>query len=110
MLDDMNTEQPTTAPVACTLDAGAMSGREQEWQTVMTTALRRRVATPSGVLLEFRPDPETDHALLDLVHAERGCCAWASWTLASSSESTLVEVSAGEPGVPVLHAMFVTMP
>lgn len=94
---------PENAPIACSLDD--LSGREQEWSAVIAAALRTKVATQNGVRLNFAPTPDTAHALLDLVAAERQCCAWAEWTLTSTPAATVVEVTA-DPGTDVLHAMF----
>jgi hypothetical protein len=58
------------------------------------------------VRLEFAPDHAIAHALLDLVAAERGCCAWASWTLTSTLDATVLEAQADESGTTALQAMF----
>src|SRR5215467_13987724 len=91
--------------IACTLGADDLTTRQQSWFAVMDAALRSKTATPTGVRLEFDPDPEAAHTLLDLVASERSCCAWASWSLTNTQHSTSVEVAAAESGVPVLHAM-----
>ena len=93
-------------PIACGLGAGDMDARERAWRAVGVAALRARTAIPNGVRLEFEPGRETAHALLDLVAAERDCCAWASWILVSAGEATVVEATADQSGTPALHAMF----
>ncbi len=97
-------------PIACTLGADDLRIRQESWFAVMAAALRSKTATPMGVRLEFDPDPDAAHTLLDLVASERSCCAWASWSLTSTRHSTSVEVDADESGVPVLHAMFEQTP
>lgn len=92
-------------PIACSLAGEDVIARQQTWRTV-AAALRTRSATPTGLRLEFEPDPVTAHVLLDLVAAERDCCAWASWTMTSTADATVVEAAADESGAPVLHAMF----
>ncbi len=97
---------PDDAPLACSLSKPDRMSRTDTWQRVTDAALRSRVATPTGVRLEFEPSPATAHVLLDLVAAERGCCGWASWTLTDRADSTMVEATADESGADVLHAMF----
>jgi hypothetical protein len=101
---------PSDPSTACALGVDGMKLREETWRAVTDAALRTKVATSSGVRLEFHASPETAHALLDLVIAERRCCGWASWTLASTRDATVVEASAGKLGVRVLHAMFQLRP
>ena len=96
--------------IACTLGADDLRTRQESWFAVIQAALRNKTATPTGVRLEFDPDPEAAHTLLDLVASERSCCAWASWSLTNTQHSTSVEVDADESGVPVLHAMFEQTP
>ena len=97
-------------PIACTLGADDLTIRQESWFAVMAAALRSKTATPTGIRLEFDPDPEAAHTLLDLVASERSCCAWASWSLTNTQHSTSVEVDADESGVPVIHAMFEQTP
>lgn len=98
------------APTACSLAGEDMNAREQAWRAVAAAALRSRSATPTGVKLAFEPDCETAHTLLDLVAAERDCCAWASWTITSTADATVVEVAADDFATPVLQAMFEPRP
>jgi hypothetical protein len=95
-------------PVACTLPAADLGGRQREWRSVTAGALRARTPVQDGVRLEFRPDPEVARHLLDLVAAERSCCAWASWTLHSTAEATVVEVTAAGRAAEVRALLEVT--
>lgn len=97
------------APIACSLDDVGKRERGTEWKAV-AGRLRARLATPTGVRLEFDTNLETGHALLDLVAAERACCGWATWTLTSTPDATVIEATAAEPGPSVLHAMFEVTP
>lgn len=92
-------------PIACSLPAAALREREQMWSRLAATALRRRVATPSGVRLEFVADHVVAHQLLDLVQAERECCGWASWNLSQSAAETVIEVSADGPAIRAVRQM-----
>jgi hypothetical protein len=95
-------------PVACMLPAADLGGRLREWRSVTAGALRARTAVPDGARLEFRPDPQVARRLLDLVLAERSCCAWASWTLHSTAEATVVEVTAAGRAAEVRALLEVT--
>ena len=101
---------PENEPIACSLDAAGGEERIREWAGVLGGALRVKVATARGVRLDFAPVPDATRALFVLVVAERECCAWASWTLTSTGEATVVDVTAGGGGRDVLHAMFDVRP
>jgi hypothetical protein len=90
--------------IACTLDAGKRSTRGDEWRAVAGTG--ERSAISGGVRLQFRPEAATTHQLVDLVAGERDCCGWASWTLTSSADATVVEVTAPGDGAAALQALF----
>jgi hypothetical protein len=99
---------PNDAPIACSLED--VRTRETQWEAVIASGLRSRCATPTGVRLEFDSSLETSRTLLDLVASERDCCGWATWTLTSTLDGTLIEATAGEPGPSVLQAMFKVTP
>jgi MerR family transcriptional regulator, copper efflux regulator len=96
---------PDESPLVCTLGDDDAKARREAWQAA-GAGLHSLVATPTGVRLAFGPDAGTAHVLLDLVAAERRCCAWASWTLTSSEAATVVEVDTRESAVQGLQAMF----
>lgn len=101
-------EEPTSepAPIACSLSSASLRDRETEWATLAATSLRKKVPTTSGVRLEFEPDHDTTHQLLDLVIAERECCAWAAWDLTHTAAATTLNVTAEGEGARVLQQMF----
>lgn len=92
--------------IACTLDTGERAARGGEWREVVTAGLEDRGCIPGGVRLRFRPDAATTHQLVDLVAGERDCCGWASWTLTSAADVTVVEVTAPGDGAGALQALF----
>lgn len=98
----------TTDPIeiACRLTPVDLSAQQRGWRALAETSLRTRAATESGVRLEFDAEPATAHALLDLVRTERDCCAWASWTLTSTADATVVDIGARGAGSAALRAMF----
>jgi hypothetical protein len=96
--------------IACALTPDDLGRQQHSWRSLADTALRTRTATEDGVRLEFDAEPATAHALLDLVRTERGCCGWASWTLVSTADATVVEVAAPGDGAAALRAMFLAAP
>ncbi len=101
---------PDAAAIACTLAPNDHERRVQVWQDVTSRTLRGKTATAVGVRLDFAPDHETAHTLLDLVTAERDCCGWATWTFTSTKESSQIEVAAEGAGAATLHTMFEVTP
>jgi hypothetical protein len=98
------------AAIACNLSAAELGDRTAAWRAITSRALRTRAAIPQGVRLVFGPDHQTAHELLDLAAAERGCCAWAAWVLTSTSDATVVEVTADGHGAATLQTMFEVTP
>lgn len=90
--------------IACTLDTGERAARGDEWRKIVGTG--ERSAIPDGVRLRFPPSAATTHQLVDLVAGERDCCGWASWTLTSADDATVVEVTAPGDGAGALQALF----
>lgn len=99
------------APVACTLDADDLGGREREWQALLTGALRAGRTIEGGVELRLH-DAEgvADHARR-LAEAERACCPWFATTITEQSirgerEVVVRMVAADSTGAATLAAMF----
>jgi Tfp pilus assembly protein FimT len=98
------------AAIACRLPAVEWPDRVGAWQAVTSSTLRTKTAVPRGVRLTFGPDHQAAHRLLDLVAAERHCCAWASWRLMTTADATVVEVTADGHGAETLQALFEVTP
>jgi hypothetical protein len=94
------------AAAACSLSKAEWRHQTQAWQAITDSALRAKTAIPRGVRLTFEPDHTIAHSLLDLTTAERDCCAWATWQLTSTSDATLIEVTADGQGTETLQTMF----
>lgn len=85
---------PAPAAIGCTLSSADLRDRKDRWRSVIDVALRAKRRIDGGVLLEFEPRPEITRELADLVAAEGECCAWARWSLVTTSSVSLVEVRA----------------
>jgi MerR family transcriptional regulator, copper efflux regulator len=98
--DDLGGE----VPIACTLGAGEMSSRLDEWNALLEHVAVRRGLT-DGLRLEFRPGTDvTDIARL--VAAEQTCCGFFEFALTINARGIALEVHAPPDGQPVLTALF----
>ena len=99
-------------PIACTLGAGAMSRRLDEWNALLADKqqLLRGVAArlapdDGGLRLEFGPN--TDIAeIARLAAAEQGCCRFFTFALTIDDRGIALEVHAPADAQPVLTALF----
>lgn len=92
-------------PIACTLDAGSMSGRLAEWRAVLALAMSR-TRTPDGDLrIEMRDDIAVDELAL-LVAAEQRCCAFFSFAITVDGRGVALEVGAPDDASDVVAALF----
>lgn len=102
----------SAVPIACTLGAGEMSTRVDEWNAVLGdgTDLRRgvtarRALDDGGLRLEFGPDADVTE-IARLAAAEQGCCAFFTFALVIDGGGIALEVHAPVDGRPVLAALF----
>ncbi len=96
--------KPNEVPIACTLEAGAMTDRLAVWSTALDHATAR---TPlaDGVRVEF--DAELDTAeLARLVAVEQQCCAFFSFALTVDQRGVGLEVSAPEDAAAIVTTLF----
>jgi MerR family copper efflux transcriptional regulator len=96
----------TRIPIACTLDASGLDARLADWQRVLDHVAHREPA-PGGIRLTFDPDVPVGE-LAELANAERGCCAFFSFTLRLDADGTTLEVAAPEEAAPLLAEVFGT--
>jgi hypothetical protein len=73
---------------------------------VIDEALVEKVRVAGGVRLSFRPDGSVVDDLVGLVHAERQCCGWASWTLTTTAEAAVLDVTAEGEGAGAVRSLF----
>jgi hypothetical protein len=72
------TSAPT--PITCTLTERELRARQQEVSPLFEHIVRVR-ELPDGYAFAFPPDASRAHDLLDLVLAERACCAFFTFEL-----------------------------
>jgi MerR family copper efflux transcriptional regulator len=98
-------------PIACTLGAGEMSGRLDEWSALLAdkrdllSGVIARVPLDDGIRLEFGPRSEVTE-IARLAAAEQECCRFFSFALVIDQRGTALEVRAPADGQTVLTALF----
>jgi DNA-binding transcriptional MerR regulator len=106
--DDCNNDE---VPIACTLGAGEMSGRLDEWNALLAgkqdllEGVSARVPLDDGVRLEFGPNSDVTE-IARLAAAEQECCRFFSFALVIDQRGTALEVHAPADGQPVLTSLF----
>jgi MerR family transcriptional regulator, copper efflux regulator len=91
-------------PIACTLGAGEMSTRLDEWSAVLQGVTARHPLA-GGLRLEFGPDTDVTE-IARLAAAEQGCCRFFDFALILDGRGVALEVHAPPDGQPVLTALF----
>ncbi|MGH9212007.1 MAG: hypothetical protein ACRD2C_15185 [Acidimicrobiales bacterium] len=98
-------------PIACTLGAGEMPTRLEEWKALLTDeqgplrGVTARHGLDDGVRLEFGPDTDVTE-IARLAAAEQECCGFFSFAVVIDSRGIALEVHAPPDGRPVLDALF----
>jgi MerR family copper efflux transcriptional regulator len=94
-----------SAPIACTLDAGAMPQRLDEWRAVLDRATARRSTGVGGLRVEFGDEVDLPQ-LSRLMAEEQQCCAFFSFSLTVDHRGVALEVRAPEEAGDVVAALF----
>ena len=92
-------------PIACTLDAGAMRGRIDDWQAVLARAVARE-PIPDGAALTFGHDADLTAELARLAAAEYACCSFFDFRIAVTGAGVRFEVRAPAEAHDLLAAVF----
>jgi DNA-binding transcriptional MerR regulator len=93
-----------TPAIACTLDAGAMPSRLEDWNAVLQSVVARH-PLDDGVRLELAPG--TDLAeVARLAAAEHGCCRFFGFALVIDTRGLALEVHAPPDATDLVTALF----
>ena len=99
-------------PVACTLGAGEMATRLDEWnalladkQDLLRGVVARRALDGGGLRLEFGPATDVSE-IARLAAAEQGCCRFFDFALMIDDRGIALEVHVPADAQPVLTALF----
>ena len=83
---------PESPPVVCTLDAGELPGRLQEWRDVFGHIVGRS-PIDDGIRLELDSATPLDQLAL-LMQAEQRCCSFFAFSLTVDHRGIALEVRA----------------
>jgi hypothetical protein len=78
-------------PIACSLDAGAMGDRFEEWQTLLARSSARK-PTDAGYRLTFPRDSGLAGALADLAAREIECCPFFTFAIRFTNDALTLDV------------------
>lgn len=95
-------ERWRTAPVACSLEGGALGERTEQWRRLVGDAARRWVE--DGVRLTVPADRATD--IMALAAAEQRCCPFFDFRLHLDGPVLHLEVRAPDEGAGTLTELF----
>ena len=99
-------EDPSaTAPVACSLTPAGLADQAGRWARLAARAMTGCERTGHGSRVSFRPGPEAEEELRELVAVETQCCPWAAWTVHADGTQLVLDARAAGDGVGALHAM-----
>ena len=98
-------------PIACTLGAGEMAARRDEWNALLADkqghlqGLTARRPLDDGLRLEFSPNTDVTE-IARLAAAEQGCCRFFDFALMIDDGGIALEIHAPADAQPVLTALF----
>ncbi len=98
-------------PIACTLGAGEMAGRLEEWNALLAgkqdllDGVTARFPLDDGLRLEFSPNTDVTE-IARLAAAEQDCCRFFGFALVIDQRGIALEVHAPPDGQTVLTALF----
>jgi hypothetical protein len=92
-------------PIACTLEGGEAQRRLESWSEVLSQRTDLEME-PTSIEIRFEDAEPTRDRLQSLVEAERSCCSFVEWDLASTKGFLVLSVR-GEPlGVAAMSESF----
>lgn len=100
----MKAPESSTAPIACTLGAGAYQERLDWIADLNRSALRS--SRREGARLVLTYDPGAAARVREMVHRERQCCAFLDFELREDENSATLVVTAPEAVQDALDAVF----
>jgi hypothetical protein len=95
---------PTPPPIACRLNAAALTDRAGAWRALLADGLVGREPRPDGVRLHFSSAVENEVRTLVALEAE--CCDWFQGLVTLDGHRVTVDLIAVGDGPAVLQAMF----
>jgi hypothetical protein len=100
-------EHERSAPIACSLTQAELANRQDRWLQLWRRAAVNAVTTSNGLRIRFRAAPGVEAELSQLAELERGCCAFADWSVQACGNELALDVTAPtEEGITAVQAMF----
>jgi hypothetical protein len=100
-MNSVPAERKDPAPIACSLDAGALSGRLTALAELGDTYLISREERDGLHLLRFRAEPDARRRLEEVVAAESECCAFLDLSLGEEKGGIVLSIGSPAEGRPV---------
>jgi hypothetical protein len=102
---------PQAPAVACSLSQAELASRSARWRELAGNALEQVTRTSMGQRLTFRAGQGVADELDELAALERGCCAFATWSVERTGGQLILDVTAiGPEGAEAVHAIFADLP
>ena len=92
-------------PISCSLDAGEMDGRMDDWQALLGLVIDRTPVT-DGISVSFSPDPGVAAQVARLAVAEQACCPFFDFTVRVSGGELQLEVRGPQDAQEIISALF----
>ncbi len=89
--------------IACTLDAGSMSGRLDDWNALLVHA-KHRENIVDGVRVTFAASVPLNE-LIRLTTAEQGCCQFLCFSITVDTRGIALETRAAQEAQPMIQAL-----
>ena len=102
------TEQSEAAPIACSLDAGALGERACEWRALVAASVSSVEADDTSVRLVLRDSEPDLTAAVALAQREKECCPFFEVSLALEADRRTLVLAVPQGAEEVLTA-FVDM-
>lgn len=103
----LSMKPPAAEPaIACTLSAGSMKDRFEDWHALLEHVVRRE-PIKGGVRLVFAASVSTNE-LVRLVDAEQDCCQFLEFAITIDTRGVSLEVRAPDEAFPIVSSMFGT--
>jgi hypothetical protein len=94
------------APIACSLNATAMSTRLDDFANLATHAALERRTTADGVQVQLRASPTIERRTRELVAAEASCCPFLDFDLRREDGALVLDIAGPPEARPVIDALF----
>ena len=98
------TRRGDPAPIACTLDAGALKDRGDEWRALVASSVVRLESDAASVRLVLRDSDDALQAAASLGAREKECCAFLDVAKEIQADTRVLVLSVPDGAEEVLAA------